>query len=131
MVYVLLGMTQVSDTRWMTLTDHPGAARLCTRDHIGRELARPVQGQSADLASTTTRTPATIQVRKLVGLRNFALVRVVAWCLAKCADLWEGILMSTGRMRLEGAADKRADRWQILTARPGRPSLGRGLVRGR
>jgi hypothetical protein len=37
-----------------------------------------------------------------VGLRNFALVRVVAWCLAECADPWEGILMSTRRRRLEG-----------------------------
>jgi hypothetical protein len=28
MVYVLLGMTISIDTRWMTLTDHPGAAPI-------------------------------------------------------------------------------------------------------
>jgi hypothetical protein len=43
-------------------------------------------------------------------LRNFALVRValvrvVASCLAECADLWEGMLMSTRRSRLEEAGE--------------------------
>ena len=41
----------------------PDCARATTE---GRELARPVQGQSAVLASTPTRPPATIQVRKPV-----------------------------------------------------------------
>jgi hypothetical protein len=45
----------------------PDCARATTE---GRELARPVQGQSAVLASTPTRPPATIQVRKPVLMRN-------------------------------------------------------------
>jgi hypothetical protein len=67
MICVLLGTTIVSDTRWMTLTDHAGAAPIVNvRPPRAREPARPVQGQSAILASTPTRTPATIQVRKPV-----------------------------------------------------------------
>src|SRR5215211_4865290 len=63
-------------------------------------------------------------------LANFALGRVVAWCVAECAAPWEGGVdqaQAPGRGCVSG---KRAERRQILTACPRRPSPWRGLVRG-
>ena len=77
MVCVLLGTTISIRQRWMTLTDHAGAAPIVNvRPPRAREPAQPDQGGPVcDLGINTNRTPATIQVRKPVGLRTSSYPR--------------------------------------------------------